>query len=313
MKILLLGSNDISLSVAYKKFNLSESTLVTSADQVYKIGHTSRKEFLADSELEKVLSFADIVYWAFPDILEFNDKDEYYTHLNWIKNYQLKYKNIKNFEDIEFDPYGWNTSLPKLSINDAVFLGCSFTAGIALQGRKNNRYAEIVSATFNKNCINLAQPGGSNSKLIDIFGQLDFVEGQLVVLQLTGLERLRYVTDNKNPVDIMFSVVHNPRDFLKIYNKDFLFYELLVKLRMVITIAREKKLKFVFWLNEYKNPEIYSLEDQMYFYAYPEFVPKSLMENYLVDFGTDNLHPGIESNKIIADVITNYIKQIYEI
>jgi hypothetical protein len=313
MKTLLLGTNNNLTSDAYIKFNLDKSVLVTSADQEFNVGHTSRQEFLSDKELETVLSKADVVYWTFPDILEFNDKEEYYVTLNWIKDYQLKYKNIKNFEDIEFDPYRWNISLPKLSINDAVFLGCSFTAGVALPGDKSNRYAEIVAKALGKNCINLAQPGGSNNKLIDIFGQLDFVEGQMVVLQLTGLERLRYIDNNKNPVDIMFSAMHNPRDFLKIYNKDFLFYELLVKIRMVITIAREKKLKFLFWLNDYKNLEIYSLEDQMYFYAYPEFVPKSLMENYLVDFGTDNLHPGIESNKIIADVITNYIKQIYEI
>jgi hypothetical protein len=37
------------------------------------------------------------------------------------------------------------------------------------------------------------------------------------------------------------------------------------------------------------------------------------MENYLIDFGIDDLHPGIESNKIIAKTLINYIKEIYEI
>lgn len=111
----------------------------------------------------------------------------------------------------------------------------------------------------------------------------------------------------------MFTNPTISRSLLDIYHKDFLFYELMVKLRLVLQIARSKKLKFVFWLVDYKNPKIYSLEDQMYFYDFPEFIPRHLIENYLVDQGTDNLHPGIESNKIMAESVINYMNQIYEI
>ena len=152
MKILLLGSNHNSTSLKYKQFNLPCSNLVTSINQDYTVGHTSRQEFSSDYELELVLAIADEVYWAFPEISEFTNNTEYYILLNWLKDYQLKYKN-----------------------------------------------------------------------------------------------------DSK-----------------------------------------------------------YSIEDQAYFYEYLEFIPKSLMENYLVDFGTDNMHPGIESNKIIAKTIIDYINQIYE-
>jgi hypothetical protein len=312
MKILLLGSDHSSTSVAYKKFNLSESVLVTDKNQNYIVGHTARQEFSSDLELKSTLKNATEVYWTFPNITEFKSEEEFYTFLNWLKTYQLTYKNIKNFSEISFDPYGYRMQLPVLTDNDAVFLGCSFTAGVALPGDITNRYANIVSNRFEKNCVNLSKGGSSNNYALDIFSQLDFIEGQIVILQLTGLERLRYIS-NRTIQDVMFSLDPRARDFLKIYNHDFLLYELIVKLRLVIKIAREKKLKFLFWLINYKNPEIYSQVDQMYFYNYPEFVPASIMGNYLVDFGTDNLHPGTESNKIIANVIIDYLDKIYEI
>ena len=246
MKILLLGSNHNSTSLKYKQFNLPCSNLVTSINQDYTVGHTSRQEFSSDYELELVLAIADEVYWAFPEISEFTNNTEYYILLNWLKDYQLKYKNVKNFLEIAQDPYQWKIKIPKLTHDDAIFLGCSFTEGAALPGDKSNRYAEIVAKAFNKNCINLSKGGGSNNRSLDVFSQLDFVENQIVVLQLTEPERLRYIKeDKKTPKDLMFANIANPRDFIKIYNKKFLLYELLVKLRMVITIGREKKLRFV--------------------------------------------------------------------
>ena len=44
----------------------------------------------------------------------------------------------------------------------------------------------------------------------------------------------------------------------------------------------------------------------------PEFVPASRMENYILDSGTDNIHPGIQSNKFIADTLIEYIENVYK-
>jgi hypothetical protein len=315
MRILFLGSNHENTAKAYQNFNVDASVLVNSINQVYSIGHTSRQEFSSDSELEEILSAADLVFWTFPKETEFLNLNEFVTLLEWLKKYQLKYGNIKNFQEIKFDLYRWNDILPTLTDNDIVFLGCSFTAGTALPGPVNNRYANIVAKHFKKNCVNLSMGGGSNSRSFDIFGQLDFQKNQIVVLQLTGLERLRYIDDNKNKKDMMFTSL-NKQDieaFTKIYHKDFLFYELLSRLKISIRYAREKELRLVFWLIDYKNKELFSLEDQTYFYNFPEFVPGFLLADYLVDFGIDNLHPGIQSNRIIADALITHIENIYEI
>ena len=51
--------------------------------------------------------------------------------------------------------------------------------------------------------------------------------------------------------------------------------------------------------------------DQTYFYDMPEFVPASWMQNYMSDHAIDNLHPGIESNKFIANTLVKYIETVY--
>ena len=95
------------------------------------------------------------------------------------------------------------------------------------------------------------------------------------------------------------------------FHKDFLFYELLTKIRAMVAIARSKKLKLVFWLDNYKDESQYSQQDQSYFYNMPEFVPASWMQDYLIDKAMDNMHPGIESNKFIANTLVKYIETIY--
>jgi len=80
----------------------------------------------------------------------------------------------------------------------------------------------------------------------------------------------------------------------------------------MVQIAREKKLKLVFWLIDYKNDNLYSVVDQTYFFDMPEFVPASWMSNYMVDTAEDNRHPGIESNKNIANTLIKYIETVYK-
>jgi lysophospholipase L1-like esterase len=89
-------------------------------------------------------------------------------------------------------------------------------------------------------------------------------------------------------------------------------YDFLVKIRMMIKFAREKKLKFVFWLVDYKEiRNAYSKEDQMCFYEYPEYIPFYAMHDYTVDLAPDNGHPGVKSNQNIAKAVIDHIERIY--
>lgn len=314
MSVIIVGSNDIKTAEYYKVLGLNQSMLVTEVDHGYLIGHTCIQDVPDHSTLETILKQADEVYWAHPTQTEFFDDQSYYDFLNWFKDYNLKYHNVINYNSITFDPYKWNNKVT-VDVSHAVFLGCSFTAGVGLSDT-NTHYANIISSHFNKKLLNLAQPGGSNNLIFDKFSQLDFHPGQLVVLQFTMLDRLHYCNSDKKLIQLLLSTSPIEKNLhqalLEIYHKDFLFYELLCKIRSIVKTARVQKLKLVFWLIDYKNENIYSKLDQAYFYDMPEFVPASWLENYLVDSAEDNLHPGVESNKILANTLINYIETIYE-
>ena len=310
--IIIVGSTDIKTSEYYKKLGVAPSVLIIDRDHKQLIGHTSAGDIPDLKELEYVLSQAREVYWAESEINEFADADSYYDFLNWLKDYNLVYNNVVNLDQIKFDDYKWNqTFMQKLNQNHAVFFGCSFTAGVGLPDI-NTHYATRVAKYFNKQAFNLASSGGSNGLIFDKFTQLDFFPGQIVVVQLTYLERLHYCKLNRRLTKIMFNENNSlNRQLVEIYHKDFLFYELLLKVRVMVSIARAKKLKMVFWLIDYKNPEIYSKQDQRYFYHMPEFVPASWMQNYIMDSAKDHIHPGIKSNEFIAKTLIKYIETVY--
>jgi hypothetical protein len=314
MSVIVLGSNHASTAEYYKTLALPPSELVTTVDHGHKVGHTCVQDIVDLSLLEKVLSNAKQVYWAHPDIAEFSDAESYYNFVEWLKNYNLKYNNVQNIDSIIFDPYHWNHKF-ELQQDHAVFLGCSFTAGVGLTD-SSTHYATMIAQHFDKKLLNLGAPGGSNSLIFDRFTQLDFYPGQIVVVQFTDLARIHYCNDDKKLLPLLFSTSQIEKNLhkslLEVYHKDFLFYELLVKIRAMVAIAKQKRIKMVFWLSDYKNKNLYSNLDQTYFYNMKQFVPASWIENYLVDVAEDGLHPGIESNKNIATTLITYIETIYK-
>ncbi len=310
-EIIIVGSTDIRTSIYYQQLGVAPSVLITNRDHKQCVGHTSVGDIPDLKELEYILSQAKKVYWAESSINEFFDRDSFYDFLNWLKDYNLTYNNVVNFDKIKFDVFHWNYQ-SVVKQEHAVFLGCSITAGEALPDVETH-YATQVAKHFNKEALNLGTPGGSNSLIFDRFMQLDFFPGQIVVVQLTMLNRLHYCKTNRQLEKVMFSHAKDQdlRKMIQVYHKDFLFYELLAKIRAMVAVARAKQLKLIFWLINYKNELVYSKMDQTYFYHMPEFVPASWMQNYMIDHAIDNLHPGIQSNKFIANTLVKYIETVY--
>ena len=314
MSIIIVGSNHSDTAEYYKKHGIGASVLVTDITHSNLIGHTCIQDIPEHDKLEIVLKNADDVYWAESNKNEFSDVESYYEFLNWLKDYNLKYHNVKNINLIKFDLYNWTRTVA-VDKNHAVFLGCSFTAGTGLSDPATH-YSTIMANYFNKKLLNLGVPGGSNNLIFDRFTQLDFHPGQIIIIQFTELCRIHYCTKDKKLLPLMFSTTKINKSLheslLEVYNNDFLFYELLIKIRAIVAIARSNKLKLIFWLNDYKNSDTYSKLYQTYFYDMHEFVPASWIENYFVDSAEDNLHPGINSNKNLASSLINYIETIYE-
>lgn len=308
MKTLIIGTQNLSTSQYYVKLGIPPSILIESDKVDYSVGHTSPADVTVDI-LEKLMLSADQIYWAENAVEEFSNTTEYYNFLNWLKDFNLQHKKILNL-DIELDPFNWNHKT-QLTEKDIVFLGCSFTAGEGLSDSATH-YSSIVADHYGLNPVVLAENGASNSLMFDKFVQLDFKPGQIVILQLTSMERLHYCREDKKLSKIMFATPKFKdlsRNFLEVYNRDFLFYELLGRIRAIVSIARLKKIKLIIWAID----RYYSLEQLSYFYNIKEFMPASWIFDYQVDLAEDNAHPGIESNRNIANTLIKYIENVYEI
>jgi len=313
LKILLLGSNHHNTSIAYQNFGLPQSILIDKVDSDFEIGHTSRQEFSSDEELEIVLRKADSIYWTFPQSTEFDSLETYYQYLQWIKHYHSKYKNIANIGDICLDPYQWNPSVPKVTEDDAVFFGCSFTAGVGLSN-PHTRWANKVAHVLGKNCKNLGIAGGSNWAAFNLISSMEFVPGQVVVWQITLPQRIQYCDKNKKIKDYRLTESHikNHSSMLDVFTPEFMQYDLLTKIKFFVKLSRSLNLKMVFWLVDYKDLDLFPLDYQMYFYQYPEFIPSNKIQDYMVDVAEDNHHPGIKSNMIISDVVISHLNEVYQ-
>lgn len=318
MSVLIIGSHFESTAEYYKKIGLPASTLVNSSAQVFDIGHTSIQDMIDFQNLELVAKKASTVYWAECNIEEFETLDDYIEFIFWFKDFNRRYKTVRNFESIIVDPYQIK-NLYKPSAEQAVFFGCSFTAGSGLSN-PSTHYSTLLSNYYGKQVYNLAVPGGSNDLIFNRFVNTCWNPGQIVVVQLASPYRLYYCNDDYKKYNIVLSNDDNndylqdkiiQRSLVEVYQKPWVFSQLLDKVNAMTQIADQNNLRMAIWLMDYKDPNMYSARDQTYFYHMKSFVPASLMQNYIVDCAEDNVHPGIQSNCIIADVLYNFISEVY--
>jgi hypothetical protein len=313
MSTLIIGSHRESTAEYYKKIGLPMSTLVNSPAQIFDIGHTSIQDMINFQDLELVAKKAKDIYWAECTVEEFGTLNNYIEFIFWLMDFNIRYKTVRNFESIIVDPYQIkNIYTP--SSEHAVFFGCSFTAGIGLSN-PDTHYSTLLSNYYGKQVYNLAEGGGSNDLIFNKFVNTRWIPGQLVVVQLTMPYRLYYCNDDYKKYNVILSSDSKnkiiQRSLVEVYQKSWVFSQLLDKVNAMNQIADQNNLQMALWLIDYKTPETYSVYDQTYFYHMKSFVPASLMQNYMVDFAEDNLHPGIQSNCIIADVLHNFISKVY--
>lgn len=203
----------------------------------------------------------------------------------------------------------------KVTICDIVFLGCSFTAGDGLTDIKT-RYSTLLANHYDKNEINLAVGGGSNYRSFDLFGQLNFINTKsILVLQLTELSRIRWY-DSKI-VDRLLSVEPG-RELIYTYNDQFLIYDLIRQLRIIVNYCREKQIKLIIWSIARLTDHTLNQHLDSYLRQFPEFLyisdrPKEEdPDTYRVDDAPDkHRHPGPESNKLIANKLITHFDNLY--
>jgi hypothetical protein len=314
---IILGSNHSNTAEYYRVLGLEQSTLVLTADQNFSVGHTSVQDITDLVELEMLLKKTNDVYWAFPDKNQFEQDEYYYNFLYWLQEYNYRYRNVRNIDQIKLDPYGWKFNAPKLTPDDIVFLGSSTTAGAGLPD-PDTWYSTKVAKYFNKrSMINDLDPNRinfrNNDKNFEIFTQLDFVPGQIVVVQITPIDRIRWCDEDSVLEDLYLTSTSTPhhRAMISVFNRKYLIYRLLNNLRAMIRIARLQKIRLVLWVDNYKLDKEFE-QEQLYFYEYKEVISKVRLADYFVDHATDHIHPGVNANQILADQIIQHIERLYQ-
>tara|TARA_R110000803_G_scaffold54879_1_gene111750 strand:- start:50 stop:988 length:939 start_codon:yes stop_codon:yes gene_type:complete len=284
--------------------------IITESEVDYEFAQTSIQDTGDYGVLNTILLEADSIYIHKLEKLNFPSLEQYSEFILWIKRFKVVYKNkIVNNDMLFSDPYGWYRKTTPTK-KDIVFLGCSWTDNTWV--KEDDKFSSIVSNKLNLNCFDLARRGSSNHAMFERFLQTEFVEGQLVVWQLTSLSRLVYCCDNNRLTNIMLSTdkSKNIDALMRVYTTNQIFYETLMQVEAVVNIARAKKLKLVIFLKDYKQ-DWYETNELMYLSNFKEFTHTKELEDCLVDFGSDNLHPGVETNKIYAQEILKHLEILY--
>lgn len=224
------------------------------------------------------------------------DTKELYAKNNSIeKQRQLleKYGWIANSFDYVFNSHGFRSDEFVEDSGSVVFLGCSFTLGIGLP--YENTFAKIVANQLNLNCYNLGLGGGSHDSCFRFaYYWLEKLKPKIVCMYEPPRERTEVFADN---------VLHQfyPGILFETENKKF-------KIKNIL----DSRLYYKIWLND-KDNNILNVEKNIHAI---ENICRNLNIKFIkikntgksfIDYARDLVHPGIETNREIADTFLNLI------
>lgn len=248
-------------------------------------------------------------------MFEFNQKFSAYPHLSntkqlWLsmdtkelyaKNNSIetqrqlleKYGWTENSFDYVFNSHGFRSDEFVEDNNSVVFLGCSFTLGIGLPYQ--NTFAKIVADNLKLSCYNLGLGAGSHDSCFRFaYYWLEKLKPKIVCMYEPPRDRTEVFADNtlfqfypsvlfnskmseyktKNMLDTRFYY----KIWLADTNNNILNVE--KNIHAIENICRNLNIKFIKTKNTGKN---------------------------FIDYARDLVHPGIETNREIADTFLNLI------
>ena len=204
--------------------------------------------------------------------------------LDWIyRKKQIKYNhNSLGFREKELDLVDWNNSI--------VMLGCSNVYGYSLA--EEDTAARVLEKQIKIPVVNLGVPGGSvelafyNSLILYEMG----VRPMSIIQNWSSTERYTNFDKTDTPSEIHCSYV-DPTDYaLQVnWNTKSIFY------RKAFNTIWENK-TFIYECSFFENTA-------------SEF---DITLNEFPDVGRESKHPGILSNKLLADKLTNLLISVFK-
>jgi hypothetical protein len=262
-------------------------------------------------QLAEVLRKADIIEYVDSD---FSDDKKYKEWtLEYVRTFALdKSKRVINA------PSNQSIKLPFDLIDKRQgeakqlwFAGCSVTVGEGV--KDHERYCNLLSKKLKLPFSLLARGGSSIKWTADQILRSDVRENDIVVWGMTSINRFPFVTDegiliHVNPASYLDYQKRYKRNFFDIFDSSHLQYEGIISIYQVVNFCRKIKAKLIvagLLLDTESAESVVGLPEYLHCH---NFRGRDY-ENFFIDVGSDDRHPGPKQHQEYADSILEKLKQ----
>lgn len=199
-----------------------------------------------------------------------------------------------------------------------VTFGCSYPFGQGLPdcigedsdlapGRypSHQSFPALIAKKLGRININLSKPGSSNKEMIYRLQKFNFENHDIVLLHWTHSERSCILDNNEASIigpwcndkkSKIFYKHFSTNDEIEFNNKLFVSWANYHLAQKVFQIINTKPFSFLSKIDtDFKSDNV-------------DFLDKTI-NDYTVDYGSDNSHPGVKSHRLYAEYILNKLEE----
>lgn len=296
--------SDIATKVdraAYLCTNENYSTTITGT--VYtSLADLSVKNFHSLVEVADSVTFCDPKVWSSEGL-----RDQTYIHLNFLNNK----KSIQGFTQIQHHPEYLSVADTRKTDGQQIWVvGCSFSHGVGVA--ETEKYGQLLSKKLGLPVSYLTDEGTSIKWAADQILRADIQEQDIVIWGITGSSRIPYLDENDKLYHLSLVNYNQCKEFTALINKNLfvsnhMCYESIPYIDQVVKYLDNLGTKYimgVFPLN------INEHESKLLKYI-SQFNNSILLytDHTFLDFGSDNIHPGVLQHQWYANTIFNFLHQ----
>jgi hypothetical protein len=193
--------------------------------------------------------------------------------------------------------------------------GCSVSHGVGVEPQE--RYGQLLARELNMACGFLTRPGSAIDWAADQILRSDIRKNDLVVWGLTSPERFTYIYNNEllsiTPRDYAkFPQIKNIVNPFELYSQDTI-YKHFYSVQQVINYCKkcQANLLLVGILpGRYSLLSFLQSQKNYVHIPYSLNFEGSIFSSQLLDFGSDNIHPGPNQHIYYKELILDKIKQL---
>jgi hypothetical protein len=277
--------------------------------------YVSIGDLLSVGEFFNLLSVADKIVYRPPQSWSDNKTSDSPYSMAWITEHYIRLVSVLyniTAENVPSKVTGVSEPTARKTESQQLwFAGCSTTSGTGV--RKGQRYQHIVTDNFSLESTDLSCPGSSISWSRDQILKSDIRHNDIVVWGLTTKARFSWF-DNVTITHVNFPYYASNPSFNKIVPITLLdapqkTYEAISAIQQVNNFCNKIGAHLIL-INIHGNLDI--LADCAKYKGFIPVYERSGLDfkDHFLDFGTDNMHPGIKTHQYYAELIIKKINDL---